>query len=167
MSMPILERLHAEADCTRLLHAYGRAIDWQDADGLAALFWPDAAIDLGFFSGNGTEITAFLLANAARSERRFHAISNTLLAIEGDSARADSCCITHAIGDDGSGKPGWQIFFGRYLDRLERRGSEWRFAERTFLLNAYHAGTCDEPAQLAAVPRAGPLTADHPMFRFR
>jgi hypothetical protein len=167
MHIASIERLLAEAECTRLLHAYGRAIDWQDHEGLARLFWPDALIDLGFFKGNGEEITTFLLANAARSERRFHATSNILLRIEGDGAQADSCSITHAVGDDGAGGLGWQIFFGRYLDRLERRAGEWRFAERRFLLNAHHEGACTEAPLLAAVPRADQFTPDHPMFRFR
>jgi len=160
-------RLLAEADCTRLLHAYGRAVDWQDGEGLAALFWPDAIIDLGFFKGNGAETTALLLANAALSQRRFHATSNILLSIDGDTALGDSCCITHAVGDDGAGGQVWQLFYGRYLDRLERRAGEWRFAERTFLLNAHHAGLCDESPLLASVPRADQLQPDHPFFRFR
>ncbi|MEP6869884.1 MAG: nuclear transport factor 2 family protein, partial [Novosphingobium sp.] len=97
MSQSLMDRLEAEAACTRLLHAYGRAIDWQDEAGLAQLFWPDAMIDLGFFTGSGTEAVGFLMANAATSERRFHATSNILLEINGDVALADSTCITHAV----------------------------------------------------------------------
>lgn len=162
-----MERLLAEADCTRLLHAYGRAVDWRDGDGLRQLFWPDSVIDLGFFKGNGEQAIAFLLDNAARSERRFHSTSNIVLQFEGDHALADSCCITYAVGDDGSGALAWQLFFGRYLDRLERRGAEWRFAERTFVLNGYHSGTGDEPPFLGGVARAADLDPGHPLFRFR
>ena len=161
-----LERIAAERECMRILHAYGRAIDWQDRDGLGCLFWPDAVIDLGFFRGNGPEATAFLLANAARSQRRFHATSNIVLRVDRATAMADSCCITHAVGSE-EGTPAWQLFFGRYLDRLERRGGEWRLAERRFLLNGYHAGVLDEPSPLAPVPRADALTPEHPLFRFR
>ena len=162
-----MDRICAELACTRLLHAYGRAVDWQDRDGLANLFWPDAQVDLGFFSGSGAQAVEFLLANAARSQRRFHATSNILLQIEGAVALADSCCITHAVGDAEGGAQGWQLFLGRYLDRLERRDGEWRFAERRFLLNGYHAGPLDEPSVLGGVPRASALTADNPLFRFR
>lgn len=162
-----LERICAELDCTRLLHAYGRAIDWQDRDGLASLFWPNARVDLGFFAGDGAEAVEFLLANAARSQRRFHATSNIVLRIDGASALADSCCITHAVGDSGAGDRAWQLFLGRYLDRLERRGGEWRFAERRFVLNGYHDGPLDEPMALAGVPRADAFTPDHSQFRFR
>lgn len=156
------ERFSIEMACTRLLHAYGRAIDWQDRAGLACLFWPDALVDLGFFKGNGVEAVDFLLANAAQSERRFHATSNIMLHVDGASVLADSCCTTHATGAGN-----WQLFFGRYLDRLECRDGEWRFAERRFLLNFYHQGTLDEPPPLAAVQRADGLTPDHPLFRFR
>lgn len=162
-----LERIAAELECTRLLNAYGRAIDWQDHEGLAGLFWPDARIDLGFFAGDGGEAVKFLLANAARSQRRFHATSNVVLRIDGDIAFADSCCITHAVGESETGTQDWQLFMGRYLDRFARRGSEWRFAERRFLLNSYHTGPLSEPSMLAGVPRADALTPDHPLFRFR
>lgn len=162
-----LERIVAEQECTRLLHAYGRAIDWQDREGLAILFWPDARIDLGFFAGDGAETVEFLLANAARSRRRFHATSNVALRINGDIAFADSCCITHAVGEAETGSQDWQLFMGRYLDRFARRDSEWRFAERRFLLNGYHTGSLAEPSMLAGVPRADALTPDHPLFRFR
>lgn len=167
MTQPLLERLEIEAACIRLLHAYGRAVDWQDEVGLAELFWPDAEIDLGFFKGNGEEAVAFLMANAATSERRFHATSNVLLTVAGDLALADSCCITHAVSADDQGQHGWQIFFGRYLDRLERRGGEWRFAERRFVLNFHHSGRDPESPLLAAVPRAAELDPQHPLFRFR
>lgn len=167
MTKHLLERLEAEAACTRLLHAYGRTVDWQDEVGLVGLFWPDAEIDLGFFKGNGAETADFLIANAALSERRLHATSNTLLDIAGDRALADSCCITHAVSANEQGQHVWQVFFGRYLDRLERRGGEWRFAERRFVLNFHHSGNDAESPLLAAVPRAVRLDPENPLFRFR
>ena len=166
MADKALERILTEAECTRVLHAYGRAVDWQDRDGLGALLWPEAVIDLGFFKGNAEEAIAFLMANAARSKRRFHAVSNIVLRIEGDIALSDSCCTTHAITDDGEGGSGWQLFLGRYLDRLERRDGEWRIAERVFVLNGYHAGANDEPVFLADVHRAEHFTPNHRLFRF-
>lgn len=167
MNQNFLERLEAEAACTRLLHAYGRAIDWNDEAGLAQLFWPDATIDLGFFAGNGEEAVIFLMANAAMSERRYHATSNICLQVFGDQALADSCCITHAVAAAEAGSNGWQTFYGRYLDRLERRDGEWRFAERRFLLNFHHVGCAEESPVLANVARAAGLSPDHPLFRFR
>lgn len=167
MTQALLDRIEAEAACTRLLHAYGRTVDWQDEAGLAQLFWPDASIDLGFFKGNAAEAVAFLMANAATSERRFHATSNTLFDITSDQALADSCCITHAVSAGENGQHDWQVFFGRYLDRFERRGGEWRFAERRFLLNFHHTGRDAESPLLAAVPRAAQLDPENSLFRFR
>jgi len=167
MTVEGMARLVAEADCMRLLHSYGRAIDWQDAEGLRGLFWPDAVIDLGFFKGSGEEAASFLMENAARSGRRFHSTTNIVLHVDGATALADSCCTTHAVGADGSGGLAWQLFFGRYLDRLERRGAEWRFAERSFVLNGFHQGACDEPTVLDGVARAASFDPGHPLFRFR
>lgn len=167
MTVDGVARLVAEAECVRLLHSYGRAIDWQDKVGLRRLFWPDAVIDLGFFKGNGEEAAGFLLENAARSDRRFHSTTNIVLVFDGSSALADSCCTTHAVGDDGSGALAWQLFFGRYLDRFECRGDEWRFAERTFVLNGFHHGPYDEAPFLDGVARAASLDPGHALFRFR
>lgn len=160
-----LERICAELDCTRLLHAYGRAIDWQDRDGLASLFWPNARVDLGFFAGDGAEAVEFLLANAARSQRRFHATSNIVLRIDGASALADSCCITHAVGDSGAGDRAWQLFLGRYLDRLERRGGEWRIAARRYLLHGQVSEAYVDNPALAAMTKADDLGPSHPLYR--
>jgi len=162
-----VDQLVAEAQCTRLLHAYGRAVDWCDKAGLAELFWPDARVDLGFFAGSGSQAVDFLLANAARSERRFHATLNIVLDINGDQALSDSCSVTHAVAAEEGGQNVWQLFYGRYLDRLERRSGEWRFAERRYLLNFHHVGTDNESPLLAAVPRAASLSPEHPLFRFR
>jgi hypothetical protein len=162
-----IARLVAESDCTRLIHAYGRAVDWRDDEGLRRLFWPEAVIDLGFFKGNADNAVGFLMDNAARSERRSHSTTNIVLHFDGDSALADSCCATHAVSADGSGARTWQLFLGRYCDRLERRGGEWRFAERTFVLDGFHHGPCDEPPFLAGVARAADLDPGHSLFRFR
>lgn len=167
MNDPRIEQLLDEADCRRLVNAYGRAVDWQDRATLETLFWPEARIDLGFFAGDGAAAVEFLLANAARSDRRFHASSNTVLKIDGERAFGDSCCITYAVAPDGSGGDGWHLFFGRYLDRFERRGGEWRFAERTFVLDGFHTGAYAEPDILGEVIRASGFTPEHPRFRFR
>lgn len=167
MNDPRFEELHSEAACLRLIHAYGRAVDWQDRQALEVLFWPDARIDLGFFRGSGSEAIQYLIPNPPGSKRRFHASSNTVLKIDGDRALGDSCCITHAITSDDADCDSWHLFFGRYLDCFEQRGAEWRFAERTFVLNGFHTGAYNEPAFLDGVTRVDGFTPDHPQFRFR
>lgn len=162
-----LELLLAETACLRLIHRYGRAIDWQDGAELSALFWPDARVDLGFFSGDAAGAVAFLLDNAALSDRRFHLTANSVLHVAGERADADSCAITQAVGTGADGETFQQLFFGRYLDRFERRADEWRFAERRYLLHGHQAGPLVESLLLAGVARAEGLNPGHPLFRSR
>lgn len=159
-----LQRLLDEADCRALLTRYGRAVDWRDRAALDRIFWPDADVDLGFFKGKGAETPDFLIENANRSLRRCHITTNIDLRLEGDAAFADSCAVTHAI----SGTPGQDLlthlFFGRYLDRLERRSGEWRIASRLYLLNGAVTEPYAEAEVLGMVTKADDLGPQHPLF---
>ena len=159
-----LQLLLDEAACTRLLMAYGRAADWQDGEALEALFWPDAHIDLGFFKGSGANLPAFMMKNAALSERRFHLTANVHTQVDADMATSDSYAITHAVGADSNGGQVRQIFFGRYLDRFERRNGAWRISERIYILHGHEIAPYQEAGFLDGVLRAEGFGPGHPYF---
>jgi len=159
-----LRGLLDESACRALLMRYGLAIDWRDRSALERLFWPDAAVDLGFFKGSGAEAPAFLIENANLSLRRCHITTNSCLRFDGDVVFGDSCAITHAVSRT-DGQELWShLFFGRYIDRLERRGAEWRFAARRYLLHGAKSAPYAEDAALSPLTRADDLGPDHPLF---
>lgn len=159
-----LQRLLDDSDCRAVLLRYGQAVDWRDRPALDGLFWPDARVDLGFFKGNGAEAPAFLIENADRSLRRCHMTTNSNIRLDGDIAFADSCAITHAVNRDAGQGLVSHLFFGRYIDRLERRDAEWRFAARRYLLHGAVSEPYVEDAALASLLTADDLGSAHPLF---
>src|SRR5271165_616628 len=135
MVQDALQRLVDEADCRALLMRYGPAVDWKDRAALDLIFWPDAEVDLGFYKGDGAGAAAFLIQNANRSRRRCHITTSVSLRLDGDAAHAQSSALTHAVTGESEGALIWVLFVGRYLDRLERRGAQWRIASRRYLLH--------------------------------
>jgi hypothetical protein len=143
---------------------YGPAVDWRDRATLTTMFWPDAEIDLGPFKGRGSEAPAFLIENANGSLRRCHITTSVSLSIDGDSALAESCAITHAISPGIEADQVSHLFIGRYLDRLERRGGAWRIAQRRYLLHGAVSETYLENPALAFMSKADDLSPTHPYF---
>lgn len=160
-----LQRLLDEADCRALLMRYGQAVDWRDRAALETLFWPDAEVDLGFFKGKGLGAPDFLIENANRSFRRCHITTSSHIRIDGDVALADSCAVTQAVSPGPDQGLVSHLFFGRYIDRLERREGEWRFASRRYLLHSAFSEAYVENPALAPMTKADDLGPEHPLFR--
>lgn len=140
-----------EVACTKILMRYGQAVDQLDHDRLASLFWPDAHVDLRFFRGSGNEVAEFLITNGRLSLRRCHITNNVVIDMNGETARSDSCAITHAISKDAAGQMVRHLFFGRYQDVFERRQTEWRIRTRRYVLHSYTAAPYDEDPALTAM----------------
>lgn len=113
----------------RLVAAYCRGVDRGDADLLAALFWEDASVVSGVVNGTGAEfahgIVDFVTTHL---EASFHSVANAWIEVAGDHGVGEHYVIAHARGEGFSTLTG-----GRYIDRYERRGGEWRIASRTFV----------------------------------
>lgn len=159
-----LQRLLDEADCRALLMRYGPAVDWRDRAVLDTLFWADAEVDLGVFKGSGADAPAFLIENANQSRRRWHLTASLSLSIEDDCAYAESYAMTHAVTDGADGEMASHVFVGRYLDRLERRGGEWRIAARRYLLHGQVSEAYVDNPALAAMTKADDLGPSHPLY---
>jgi len=161
----LLVRLLDENACRAVLARYGAAIDWQDRQGLETVFWPDAEIDYGFFKGRGADFVTVLLQIAALSLRRFHMLGGERLRIVGDIAHAESYILTQAVSQAADGAQLSSLFYGRFIDRLERRHGEWRIARRDYLQHGAYVGPYLENAAPVGLPDANGLDPAHPLFR--
>jgi hypothetical protein len=161
----LLARLLDESACRAVLARYGAAIDWQDRPGLETVFWPDAEIDYGFFKGSGADLVSVLLQIATLSLRRFHMLGGERLQIAGDIAHAESYILTQAISQGPDGAQQSSLFYGRFIDRLERRQGEWRIGRRNYLQHGAYAGPYAENAAPIGLPNADGLDPAHPLFR--
>eukprot|EP01035_Chromulina_nebulosa_P003915 gene3915-biopygen3222 len=75
--------------------------------------------------------------------RTQHALSNCLIEVNGDTARAETYCQAfHELDGEGDGLE--MVVGGRYLDDLERRDGAWRILHRTYVMdwNRNTVSTC-------------------------
>jgi hypothetical protein len=139
-----------------LIARYSRTLDWLDDEGQAGCYWPEAAIDYGFFKGTAAEFVPVVMAVERSTGRRWHLLSS--LAVKLTSATtAEGECYGIALGfrreSEGAAYTG-NMYGGRYLDTYEKRptenGAEWRIATRRYIMD----WTLPMPDQPDASPRA-------------
>ena len=126
-----LERLLDERAIERRLVDYCRGVDRGDAALVASVYHPDGTDDHGSFKGLGVDFANYVTRRLAeRYEATMHSISNVAISFTGpDSARVEChVCACHRANDDRG--PTLMTFGGRYVDRFERRGGEWKIAHR-------------------------------------
>ena len=123
----LLDR-EAIRDC---LYRYCRGIDRLDEEALRSAYWPDATDRHGAYQGPAAGFIERALRNLQSAGRMVHQLGNILIDLHGDSAAAESYFLAfqeEAAADGGARET---LLCGRYVDRFERRGGEWRIAART------------------------------------
>ena len=115
-------------DC---LLRYCRGIDRCDEEALRSAYWPDATDRHGAYQGPAAGFIDRALTKLQSASRMVHMLGNVLIDLHGDVAAAESYFIAFQenTADDGSARE--TLLCGRYVDRMERRGAEWRIAART------------------------------------
>ncbi|MBC2777022.1 nuclear transport factor 2 family protein [Parasphingopyxis marina] len=119
-------------DC---LGRYTRGLDRHDGALIASAFWPEAEIFYGKrFEGDLDDFVEW--SNASHAERwtqHSHNITNQNVAFDDDRSGADVESYVQffhrAIGD------GVSIGVGRYIDRFEQRGGEWKIISRLLVVD--------------------------------
>lgn len=116
------------------LALYCRGIDRCDAEQLAAAFTPDAHIDYGDGAQPIGDAIPALMTGLGAMRLTQHSISNTVMRIAGDTARAETQCIALHLIPAANGETEVTVG-GRYLDRLERYSGRWLIAERLYVMD--------------------------------
>ena len=93
-------------------------------------------LDILESNGNAHEFVDLCMASHQRYRSTGHCIFNHQIDLEddGSSARGEIYCITWLFHED---KDQLDTWYGRYLDRYEKRADEWRISERVCV----HEGT--------------------------
>jgi hypothetical protein len=128
----LLEREHIR-DCISRL---ARGEDRRDAQMISASYWPDAKTDYGVFQGAFSDYLAWVVPGSDAIKNTQHVLGQSVIEIEGKDARVETHVVSYHRVVMGDGERDTCIG-GRYLDRLERRGSEWRIAARVMLYDWY------------------------------
>ncbi len=160
------------ADCEairQLIYAYCRGIDRCDRETLQRCYWPESIDDHITFVGPAAEFIDLALATV-RPLVTQHMIGNVLIESTGETAaRVESYFqATHRLpAQVGAGEVEW-VLLGRYLDRVERRGGEWRILHRMVAIDHERRAPVTAP-DASFIPREeaiGGKKPDDPLYRF-
>jgi 3-phenylpropionate/cinnamic acid dioxygenase small subunit len=133
--------MRAETQITNLLYRYAECIDAGDLAGAAALF-EHARIRIGGPDPEQDTIDAARLLGIWKSlivlhpdgtPRTKHVTTNPIIEIDEDAGTA-SCRSYYTVLQQTDGMPLQTIVTGRYHDRFERVGGQWRFSYRDLTL---------------------------------
>ncbi len=116
------------------LALYCRGIDRCEPEQLTAAFTPDALIDYGDGARAIAEVIPGLMAGLGSMRFTQHNISNTVMRIAGDTAKAETNCVALHLIPTPQGEIEVTVG-GRYLDRLTRIAGRWLIAERLYVMD--------------------------------
>ena len=125
-------------------------MDRGDADLVASVYHADGTDDHGSFKGLGSDFAVYATSRLpARYRTTQHTIANTIIDfVDDDTAHVESHVCARHLRDDGDDVLAMETFFGRYVDRFERREGVWKIAERLVV----HDWDLAEPVTLAFPP---------------
>ena len=114
-------------DC---LYRYCRGIDRADEALIRSAYWPDGTDRHGAYQGSAAGFVDWAVKMLPRIERGIHQIHNVLIEMRGAEAAVEAYFTAMQRQPDASGRIVDVHMAGRYLDRFEKRGEEWRVADR-------------------------------------
>lgn len=158
----------ARSQIRECLARYCHGIDRCDADTLKSAYWPDAYEEHGTYEGPAWDfadhMTASMRADFLCSTQM---IGNVLIDLDGDRARVETYVLAMLQQPDGMDR----TISGRYLDRFERRGGEWRILRRLYVLDWHRdqprAADSDAQGLYAMLRTRGARFPDDPWDRQR
>lgn len=113
-----------------------RGEDRRNGEMIKASYWPDSRTDYGVFEGSFDDYYAWVIPGSEAIKNTQHVLGQTVVELDGGTARAETHVISYHRVDMGTEERDTCIG-GRYLDRLEKRGDEWRIAHRMMLYDWY------------------------------
>lgn len=128
-----------------VLARYARAVDRGDWDELWSVYHRDGYDDHGEYCGDVAGLIAWLAERFADADNSVHFLGNCMI----EFAAADVALVEtyfasvrlrppreEELRDVAPGDAVCRQSYGRYVDRFERRGDEWRIARRQVVLEA-------------------------------
>jgi hypothetical protein len=118
--------------CAELVQAWGFARDQGRWDDLLAIFHPDGTIAVSWFRGPYPEFVAHCKRNFGQGTLAKHQLWPARVTLNGGRALAETS-VAILVRQTIDGVAVDLTSYGRFLDRIERRGGVWRMVERAAL----------------------------------
>ncbi|VWX53169.1 nuclear transport factor 2 family protein [Novosphingobium sp. 9U] len=129
----------------QVLLRYARGLDRLDNELARSCYWDDAIEDHGHFVGTPDAFVTWADGTTLMFEATQHAVLNHVCDLQGGDAYCETYYHFSGVAAEG---PHF-MSTGRYVDHLQKRGGEWRIANRVTLVE----GTYDVPrAEIAPHP---------------
>lgn len=125
------------------LARYSRGMDRQDVELLSSTYWPEGWDDHGMIEATGRDF-AYSMTKMWPTLKMGHMLGQVYIELHGTLANVESYFFAyHRIGEVGNTK---DIHLGgRYNDRLEKRGSSWKFIHRVAVYDWWRDAGRSEP----------------------
>jgi SnoaL-like domain len=140
-----IQNLLDRQDITDCLTRFCRGMDRFDRELYLSAFWSDAVMAAGPYVGDVSGCYDWAMPlHQSGQVLTHHALLNNTTDIDGDTAHSETYYQFVARNhpwEEGGGET-VMLAGGRYLDRLERRGGEWKIALRTNIIE----WSCIQPA---------------------
>jgi hypothetical protein len=122
-----LQRLLDRQDINDCLARMSRGIDRFDKAVFVSAFWEDAIVAAGPFVGSGEELFDWSSDFQGKAQTgHFHNTMNQTFDFDGDTAHVETYYFFVGMNRDDTNI----LAGGRYIDRFEKRGDEWRLFRR-------------------------------------
>lgn len=109
---------------------YCRGIDRLDEEALRSAYWPDGTDCHGAYNGSASGFVDWALPRLQTSERMVHNLGNMSIELRGTQAAVETYFLAWQRDRRPDGTLHETFLAGRYVDRFEKRGDEWRIADR-------------------------------------
>jgi len=122
-----IRELKDRADIEACMLRYTRGVDRRDRELMLSAYWPEAYDEHGVAEGVAADFVDWAIGwHGEYQTRHHHGILNHNVELDGDAAHGETYYIFWGENKVGPA----QLSFGRYVDRYEKRGGEWRIAHR-------------------------------------
>jgi SnoaL-like domain len=109
---------------------YCRGIDRADEAALRGSYWPDASDRHGPYQGSANDFIEAALPKLREGGRLIHHVGNLSIELRGNRAAVETYFLAWQRDRRPDGSEHETFLAGRYVDRFDKRGDEWRVAAR-------------------------------------
>ncbi|MDE2302404.1 MAG: nuclear transport factor 2 family protein [Sphingomonadales bacterium] len=125
----IIEQLDRD-EIWRVMQRYGRGLDRLDFALARSCYWDDAIEDHSHFVGTPDDFIRWADQNTLAFVSSQHALLNHSCELAGN----DAYCETYYCFTGVAAQPPHFMSTGRYIDHFQKRGTEWRIANRVCIV---------------------------------